>query len=66
MDKILKTKGSIGQASYKQLTKKDLIELIEKNFIDNRETGHIAVMLTVYNEKREKHQTITFGKILED
>lgn len=55
----------IGAVFTQSLTKKDLIELIENNFPDDR--GNIAVLTSVSERGYDKitGQTITFEKVLE-
>lgn len=50
----------IGRTETHQLTKQDLLKMVEENFsyID----GHVAVLTTVYSRDFGVHQTITFVK----
>lgn len=56
----------IGAVFTQSLTKKDLIELIEKNFPEDR--GNIAVLTSVSERGHDKitGQALTFEKVLED
>lgn len=55
----------IGRITTHDLTKQQLIDIIEKNFPDDR--GHIAVVTDVYERGQDNvtGQTITFEKVLE-
>lgn len=50
----------IGRTETRQMTKEDLIKMVEENFsfID----GYVAVLTTVYSRDYGLHQTITFVK----
>lgn len=56
----------IGAVFTQSLSKKDLIELIEKNFPDDR--GNIAVLTSLSTRGADEitSQTITFEKVLKE